>query len=80
MEELTHLQAQLLDQGARLTAPGGRLVYATCTVHPAENREQVQAFLADQPGWQLQQPMLELWPRTDQPGDGFFAAVLSPVG
>ena len=80
MEELTHLQAQLLDQGARLTAPGGRLVYATCTVHPAENREQVQAFLADQPGWQLQQPMLELWPRPDQPGDGFFAAVLSPVG
>ena len=80
IEELTHLQAQLLDQGARLTAPGGRLVYATCTVHPAENREQVQAFLADQPGWQLQQPMLELWPRPDQPGDGFFAAVLSPVG
>ena len=80
IEELTHLQAQLLDQGARLTAPGGRLVYATCTVHPAENRSLVEAFLADEPSWQLQESMLELWPSPDQPGDGFFAAVLTPPG
>ena len=43
--QLSVLQNQLLEQGARLVRPGGRLVYATCTVHPAENRQLVDAFL-----------------------------------
>ena len=73
------LQNQLLEQGARLVRPGGRLVYATCTVHPAENRQLVDAFLGRHSSWRLHSEMLELWPSPEQPGDGFFAAVLVPA-
>ncbi len=74
--ELLPLQAALLDQAARLLRPGGRLVYATCTLHPAENEGQVNGFLARHGGWQLQQTV-ELWPGAEG-GDGFYAAVLEP--
>ena len=76
IEELVGLQHQLLEQGARLLKPDGRLVYATCTVHPAENTGVVEAFVEENPDWQLEAEPLQLWPDS-QGGDGFFAAVLS---
>jgi 16S rRNA (cytosine967-C5)-methyltransferase len=39
------LQSELLDAGAALTAPGGTLVYAVCSLEPEEGPEQVAAFL-----------------------------------
>jgi 16S rRNA (cytosine967-C5)-methyltransferase len=75
-DELLPLQAALLDRAAGLLRTGGRLVYATCTLHPAENEGQVEAFLVRHPGWQLRQS-LELWPGVEG-GDGFYAAVLEP--
>ncbi len=38
-------QVRVLDLGAKLTKPGGTLVYATCSVLPEENTDQVLAFL-----------------------------------
>jgi 16S rRNA (cytosine967-C5)-methyltransferase len=46
LKELTALQAWLLDDGARHTRPGGRLVYATCSLLPCENMDVTEAFLA----------------------------------
>ncbi len=43
--ELTALQDDLLDAGARLVRPGGLLVYSTCTIEPEENEERIDAFL-----------------------------------
>jgi 16S rRNA (cytosine967-C5)-methyltransferase len=43
--KLAALQARLLDQAARLTKPGGRLIYCTCSLEPAEGEAQVEAFL-----------------------------------
>jgi len=43
------LQAELLITCAALVAPGGRLVYATCSVLPCENDEQIAVFLAAHP-------------------------------
>lgn len=43
------LQAALLDRGAALVRPGGRLIYATCSLLPEEDEDQVQAFLARRP-------------------------------
>jgi 16S rRNA (cytosine967-C5)-methyltransferase len=40
------LQRELLEAGAAHTAPGGRLVYATCTVRAEENQDVVRGFLA----------------------------------
>ena len=76
IDELVELQRQLLQGLWPLLQPGGRLVYATCTVHPRENVELVEAFCAQQPDAALVQQW-QSWPgELDGGGDGFFAAVL----
>jgi 16S rRNA (cytosine967-C5)-methyltransferase len=49
LAELTDIQDRLLDQAASAVAPGGRLVYATCSILPAENQDRAEAFRARQP-------------------------------
>ena len=57
---LTGLQGQLIDDGARHTKPGGRLIYATCSVLPCENEDVIDAFLARSTGfWRLSAS--EIW-------------------
>ena len=51
VEELTVKQAAILDSAARLLKPGGRLVYATCSVLPEENEAIAQAFSAKHPNF-----------------------------
>jgi 16S rRNA (cytosine967-C5)-methyltransferase len=82
IEELVALQGRLMEGLAPLLAPGGRLVYATCTVHPRENGEVIDAFLATGP--QLARVLEQQWWPGESAaegdasggGDGFFAAVL----
>jgi 16S rRNA C967 or C1407 C5-methylase (RsmB/RsmF family) len=47
--DLPRLQKQLLIRGFDMLAPGGRLIYATCTYSPAENEAVVQALLEQRP-------------------------------
>jgi len=42
-------QARILDALWQVLQPGGKLLYVTCSVFPAENGEQIAAFLARQP-------------------------------
>jgi 16S rRNA (cytosine967-C5)-methyltransferase len=89
---LVATQADVLANAARLVRPGGRLVYATCSVLPEENEQQVERFLAATPGFTLV-ALQDEWPeraaelgspdgRFLQPlphtagTDGFFAALL----
>ena len=51
LQNLVALQARILASAARLVKPGGRLVYATCSVLPEENEERVAAFLAAHPAF-----------------------------
>jgi 16S rRNA (cytosine967-C5)-methyltransferase len=46
---LAALQAELLEAAAPLVAPGGVLVYSTCSLEREENEERVEAFLAEHP-------------------------------
>ncbi|MDT8998919.1 RsmB/NOP family class I SAM-dependent RNA methyltransferase [Paucibacter sp. APW11] len=46
VQELQAKQTAILDSAARLLKPGGRLVYATCSLLEAENEEIAQAFSA----------------------------------
>jgi 16S rRNA (cytosine967-C5)-methyltransferase len=46
-------QRAVLEEGAALVKPGGRLAYVTCSVLPPENRDQVDAFLARHPEFRL---------------------------
>jgi len=45
--ELTQKQAAILRAAARLLKPGGRLVYATCSLLPEENEAVVETLLAE---------------------------------
>ena len=82
-------QAEILDAAARLVRPGGRLVYATCTLNRTENEDTVRAFLLRHrdfalapfslPGAQAPEGMLTCWPHRMR-GEGQFAALLLRAG
>jgi 16S rRNA (cytosine967-C5)-methyltransferase len=50
IDKLPALQSNLLKSTWDLLAPGGRLVYVTCTVTRSENHDVIAAFLAGTPG------------------------------
>ncbi len=50
---LAKLQDWLLADGARHTKPGGRLVYATCSILRSENEDRIEAFLKATPGFAI---------------------------
>lgn len=77
IERLQGVQADILEQHAKLVRPGGKLVYATCSILPGENEDQVRRFLHAHPtDWTLEE---ELHLRPGQPpgSDGFYAARLA---
>ncbi|MDY7229024.1 RsmB/NOP family class I SAM-dependent RNA methyltransferase [Hyalangium rubrum] len=92
LEEFVPVQRELLARAGDLVRPGGRLVYATCTVNHAENQDLVAHFLRLRPDYQLAPPGPGwLRPECIQDGfllcsphrqgtDGFFAAVLERSG
>ncbi|MGP1395218.1 MAG: RsmB/NOP family class I SAM-dependent RNA methyltransferase [Inquilinaceae bacterium] len=92
LADLTALQTRILDSAQRLVKPGGRLVYATCSLLPDENEDRVAGFLADHPEFGIV-PVGTVWtqvlgttPPCDGPflrltparhgTDGFFVAIL----
>ncbi|RDW11718.1 RsmB/NOP family class I SAM-dependent RNA methyltransferase, partial [Paracoccus thiocyanatus] len=56
LAELTRLQARLIDHALSLLRPGGRLVYATCSLLPAEGEAQLAAALDRHPGLAVEPP------------------------
>jgi 16S rRNA (cytosine967-C5)-methyltransferase len=91
VDELVVKQAAILASASRLLKPGGRLVYATCSLLPEENAQIVDAFLVAHPEFvrlsaaevlaaqgiqvELQGQDLQLLPHVHGT-DGFYAAVL----
>lgn len=51
---LARSQRRLLDHAATLVRPGGRLVYATCSLEPEEGEEQIRDWLARQAGFAIE--------------------------
>ena len=84
LEELLAVQADILSRATRAVKPGGKLVYATCSLLPAENERQIEAFLKENPDFTLSEldtpyakgPYMRLSPHQHNT-DGFFAAILT---
>ncbi len=74
LQELTRLQALILDQAPPLLAPGGALAFMTCSYLRAENEDQVAGFLGRSPGFAL---TYERRFSALDGGDGFYVAVMS---
>jgi 16S rRNA (cytosine967-C5)-methyltransferase len=82
LDRLVALQARLLDIGTALLRPGGRLVYAVCSLLAAEGREQAEAL--QRRSSLVPEPLLMAAGRAAGPGillspardgtDGFFVA------
>lgn len=53
VEKCSLMQADILRHAARLLAPGGRLVYSTCTFSPEENECRIAQFLRDHPDFRV---------------------------
>ena len=76
LKRLNGLQYQLLKDYSSMVRPGGKMVYATCSVLPRENRQQIDAFLEEHPGeWILEDE--ETWMPNKSGFDGFYAARLA---
>ena len=76
LAELIATQDALLAQAAARVRPGGRLVYATCSVLPCENEDRIGAFCAAHPQFSLTGVALRASSRSTGT-DGFFASVLA---
>ena len=74
LAQLAGLQAQILGSAAAHVAPGGLLVYSTCSNEPEENADQVAKFLAAHPGFSEVGRRESLPFETDH--DGAFACAL----
>jgi len=81
IEALAALQSEILDAMWQQLKPGGTLVYATCSITPQENSQQVKAFLARTAdatllGSDPEQPGRQILPG-EEDMDGFYYAVLT---
>ncbi|MEX2520823.1 MAG: RsmB/NOP family class I SAM-dependent RNA methyltransferase, partial [Paracoccaceae bacterium] len=92
---LIETQRDILERAAPLVAPGGVLIYATCSILPGENEAQVQAFLHSHADFGIL-PVADVWAAAglggswendflaltpaDHGSDGFFTALLQRRG
>jgi len=85
IKQLSQLQLRILSHLSTLLHPAGRLIYATCSVIPAENDHVIEAFLTKNKCWSAQTISLPYgfvtnhgWQCLPEPGgvDGFYYAML----
>ncbi|TPG59634.1 RsmB/NOP family class I SAM-dependent RNA methyltransferase [Roseomonas nepalensis] len=78
LEELITKQRAILDRAASLVRPGGKLIYATCSVLPGEDDEQVRGFLDSHADFAAL-PLAEAWAEAGMagspPGEGPYMAL-----
>lgn len=73
LSALLETQSALLEACVALLAPGGRLVYSTCSIEPEEDADQVSAFLSRHPDFTLESSVLDF---PTPLHDGAYAALL----
>lgn len=74
IQELQKTQQHILISYSKMVKPGGRLIYATCSILPSENQENVDFFIKNNPEWK-KKSQETLWPHITG-YDGFYICEL----
>lgn len=69
-------QQQILQDYSKILKKGGRMIYATCSILPSENNEQVETFLQNNPGFKLIKDE-KIMPSEGY--DGFYMALIERI-
>ena len=77
MNGLLEIQAEILQSYSAMVKPGGRLVYATCSIFPSENQKQIEKFLNSEKGKNWTLVSEEFLDPRKMNCDGFFVAVMA---
>ena len=75
LQATIELQREIFDKALRFVKKGGHIVYATCSVFPAENKEQIDYFLSLYPMLKAKGPDFVSYPSSGGM-DGFYSALL----
>jgi 16S rRNA (cytosine967-C5)-methyltransferase len=78
IDRIRATQQEILQSYSRMVKPGGRLVYATCSILPSENEQQVHTFLEQNDQFELLRDD-HLWPHREG-YDGFYMAEMERKG
>ena len=76
IDNIKKVQAEVLESYSRIVKPGGKLVYATCSVLPSENQEQVEKFLKTENGKKFTFIKDQKILASESGFDGFYMALL----
>ncbi|QYJ67918.1 RsmB/NOP family class I SAM-dependent RNA methyltransferase [Flavobacterium litorale] len=76
IDNIRKTQAEVLDSYSKIVKPGGKLVYATCSVLPSENQEQIERFLNTETGKQFALNKDHKILASESGFDGFYMALL----
>ncbi len=76
IDNIKKVQAEVLESYSRIVKPGGKLVYATCSVLPSENQEQVEKFLKTDNGKKFTFIKDQKILASESGFDGFYMALL----
>ena len=74
LDEIRTTQQEILQQYSKLLKKGGKLVYATCSILPSENHQQVETFLASEAGKEFRLEAEEVIFAHQSGYDGFYMA------
>ncbi|WP_426484361.1 RsmB/NOP family class I SAM-dependent RNA methyltransferase [Flavobacterium sp. 2] len=76
IDNIRKVQSEVLESYSKIVKPGGKLVYATCSVLPSENQEQVEKFLKTEIGKQFKFIEDRKILASESGFDGFYMALL----
>lgn len=80
VERIKGVQQKILGDYSKMVKPGGKLVYATCSILPEENTEQVAHFLASEFGQPFTLVKEQSIYASESGFDGFYMALLEKTG
>ncbi|WP_340198989.1 RsmB/NOP family class I SAM-dependent RNA methyltransferase [Ascidiimonas sp. W6] len=79
LTQIRETQKQIISAYSQMVKPGGKMVYATCSILPSENEKQVAQFLASDQGKKFKLEKQQRLMPSKAGFDGFYMALLTNI-